>query len=176
MTSLRPAATNMSYHACLPGPCAEGRTTHLEILPKPRVFSKSTLHTFLIEQSFIGHYPAVSLGDPSCASLVGTGLPATTEVHLLNRLLATEEEQARKRACAPSRRVQAESELPYMRKGGPGQTRTLKEKEDYGDPKGKRGVTGVEVQREESPWNVQTKNDRSDGQGRLSWYNQVMMR
>lgn len=95
-------------------------------------------------------------------------------MHLLNQLLATEEEPARKRACAPSRRVQAESGLSYMRNGGPGQTRTLEEKEDYGDPKGKRGVTEVEVERKQSPWSVQrpvqgkqTKNNRSDGQGRL---------
>lgn len=75
MTSLRPAATNMSYLACLPLLCAEGRTTHLETLPKPRVFSKSTLHRFLIAQSFIGNHPADSPEDPSWAGLAETGLP-----------------------------------------------------------------------------------------------------
>lgn len=41
-----------------------------------------------------------------------------------------------------------------MRKGGPGQTRALGEKEDYGGPKGKREATGtpwVEVQRRRAP-------------------------
>lgn len=64
MTSLSPAATNMPYLAY----CChvqKGRTAHLEIPPKPRAFSKATLHTLLIAQSFIGHLPEVTPGDPS---------------------------------------------------------------------------------------------------------------
>lgn len=64
MTSLSPVATNMPYLAYR---ChvQKGRTTHLEIPPKPRVFSKATLHMLLIAQTFIGHLPAVTSGDPS---------------------------------------------------------------------------------------------------------------
>lgn len=94
MTSLSPAATSTPYLAY----CChvqKGRTTHLEIPPKPRVFSKSTLHTELIVPSFIGCLPAVTLGDPSWASLGGSRLPGRLGISSAGRLLATEEEQAR---------------------------------------------------------------------------------
>lgn len=62
MTSLSPTATNMPYLAY--HHVQKGKTTHLEIPPKPRVFSKATLHLLLIAQSFIGHLPEVTPGDP----------------------------------------------------------------------------------------------------------------
>lgn len=67
MTSLRPTATNMSYLAYRRR--VQRAERHILKFSPNRVFSKSTLHTFLIAQSFIGHLPAVlskgsQLGQP----------------------------------------------------------------------------------------------------------------
>lgn len=92
-----------------------------------------------MNKALLGNSQQSLQGSPAGPAWEGQVCQANTEMYLLSRLLATEEEWARKRAWAPSGRVQAESGLPPIRKGWPGQTRALEEREDYGDTKGKRG-------------------------------------
>lgn len=91
MALLRSAAIDMSYlaYGCH---VQKGRTTRLEILPKPRVFSKSTLHTLLIAQSFIEHLPEATPGDSSWASWGGAVLPGRHRNASAEWATATEKE------------------------------------------------------------------------------------
>lgn len=104
MTSLSPAATNMPYLAYR---ChvQKGRTTHLEIPPNPEFSVRPHCTHYSLHKVLLGTSQKSLQGIP--AGPGGAELPGRHEFYLLDRLLATEEEQNRQRAWTPVRMVQA---------------------------------------------------------------------
>lgn len=104
MTSLSPAATNMP---CLAYCChvQKGRTTHLEIPPNPEFSVRPHCTCYSLHKVLLGTSQQSLQGIP--AGPGGAGLPRRHGFHLSDRLLATEEEENRQRACASVRMVQA---------------------------------------------------------------------